>query len=542
MPRTSGTYTGSYTSFGTYTTIQIGYSPATITSTGAVVDSASTGSAVYQGQNDSGGTLFNDGQVSATGGATGISWGSGSLVNAGTVSSSGGGTGVSAENLSNSGLIEAMSGTAVQLSGGGIFGVTSSNSGTIEATGNGGQALFVVSTNPVSNSGTIEATGTSGVGVNATSMGINLVNTGLIEATGSAGIGIRGSGSVGNEGTVLAIGSGGIGIGLGAAFSGGGVLQLKNSGLIEGATGVNLHGVSQSLGGTIVNSGTIAGTAGIAIELSAQDAVLVEEATGVLIGSLDGFKIGDTIDLAGVTYSNVTYGYSAGTLSIQNGTTAASFHLTNFNNEYHFHLLSDGGGGTEIRLQLPCLCAGTRIRTDHSDAAVESLRIGDSVMTFSGELRPIKWIGRRSYRQPLPEGDDIVPILIRRDALGDGLPVRDLFVSPRHAILIDNMLVPAGLLVNGVSIVRASNVQLIEYFHIELQEHDVIFAEGVPTETFLDRDSRSMFQNADEYLALYPDDDQTQQGFCAPRIESGAIVRTIWHRIAGLAKVGAEAA
>jgi glycosyltransferase involved in cell wall biosynthesis len=99
-------------------------------------------------------------------------------------------------------------------------------------------------------------------------------------------------------------------------------------------------------------------------------------------------------------------------------------------------------------------------------------------------------------------------------------------------MFLDDVLVPAGRLVNGRSIRSLPEVTEISYIHIELAQHDVIFAEGAATETFVDCDSRAMFQNADSFSALYPADTSPAWRFCAPRVESGAALRRIWHRLA----------
>jgi hypothetical protein len=144
------------------------------------------------------------------------------------------------------------------------------------------------------------------------------------------------------------------------------------------------------------------------------------------------------------------------------------------------------------------------------------------VMTLSGEAKPIKWIGHRVYGGRFVARNRILlPILIRRDALADGLPRCDLYVSPQHAMFLNDVLVPAELLLNGASIVRHETTSDIEYFHIELDEHDVIFAEGAPAETFVDCDNRNMFHNAQEFDRLYPDAEGLTWDFCAPRIAGG---------------------
>jgi hypothetical protein len=205
-------------------------------------------------------------------------------------------------------------------------------------------------------------------------------------------------------------------------------------------------------------------------------------------------------------------------------------------------IVSDFDNAAEQVTVNPCYCAGTLILTDRGEVPVETLAIGDNVVTASGAPRRIKWVGRRSYAGRFVMGrKDILPICIKAGALGDNVPKRDLWISPHHAMYFadearDGVLIEAKDLVNGVSIVQAERVKKVEYFHIEIDSHDVIIAEGALSETFIDDDSRGMFHNAHEYKSLYADDVVAAVAhYCAPRLEEGYVVEEVRRRVAARA-------
>ena len=107
----------------------------------------------------------------------------------------------------------------------------------------------------------------------------------------------------------------------------------------------------------------------------------------------------------------------------------------------------------------------------------------------------------------------------RYSALAPDIPVRDLWVSPRHALLLDGVFVPAELLVNAQTILQAEAVDQIDYFHLEFEAHEVILAEGTPAESYVEYDNRHGFHNAHDFAALYPDDTRPSFGYCLPLAE-----------------------
>lgn len=228
----------------------------------------------------------------------------------------------------------------------------------------------------------------------------------------------------------------------------------------------------------------------------------------VVSGGAPGSATSDTLVLADPLHSSVI------TLNLTN--------VVNGGQTYFVVTSPDGAGGTHVFLSTACYCRGTLIRTETGEVAVETLAIGDRVMTISGEAKPIKWAGRRTYDGRFIAGNTTkLPIRIAAGALAEGIPARDLWVSPEHALFIGGALVPAQLLVNGSTISQVRAVDSVEYFHIELEAHDVMFAEGAPAESYVECDNRAMFQNAGEFSVLYPGDERPSNQFCAPRLAEG---------------------
>jgi len=189
-----------------------------------------------------------------------------------------------------------------------------------------------------------------------------------------------------------------------------------------------------------------------------------------------------------------------------------------------------------------CFLRGTRITTSEGERAVETLTIGDMVATRLNDatvFKPIKWIGwRRIDPTAHPNLAAIAPVLIQRGALADDVPHRDLLVSPDHAILIDGKLICARQLINGATIRQAKTLAAIEYFHIELETHAILMAEGLFTESYLDTGNRGFFANGDEPILLHPDlSDEAdfptrEEASCMPFVWDEESIRSVWENLA----------
>lgn len=153
-----------------------------------------------------------------------------------------------------------------------------------------------------------------------------------------------------------------------------------------------------------------------------------------------------------------------------------------------------------------CFASGTRIATSRGDVPVESLRPDtDWAITSDGAAARIRWIGRRSARLAgHPRPWDVMPVRIVQHAFGPDLPQRDLLLSPDHALYVDGVLVPVRYLINGASIAQEDHDHVL-WYHVELDFHDAILAEGLPAESYLDTGNRHAFDNGGPLVALDPD-------------------------------------
>lgn len=152
-----------------------------------------------------------------------------------------------------------------------------------------------------------------------------------------------------------------------------------------------------------------------------------------------------------------------------------------------------------------CFLRGTRVQTPIGDVAIETLNIGDTVSLHDGDVRVIRWIGKLEFSGAGGWNEEALPVRIAKGALGPSVPHRDLYVSRAHLVYLNGVLIPVSDIINGMTIsVVTPQTDKLQYFHIELDHHAILVAEGAPCESFRNaKESWRVFDNAEEYALLF---------------------------------------
>jgi hypothetical protein len=222
-----------------------------------------------------------------------------------------------------------------------------------------------------------------------------------------------------------------------------------------------------------------------------------------------GATAGNDGGLTATTYSGYTYSNGIIVHGTAPGGSPAYYLFTDA-------VLSTGASSSQttaissLDITTLCFLEGTHLSTPEGEVLVENLRIGDQVSCADGAPRAIIWIGRQSRTASFC-ADESLPIEIGISALGENLPQRPLRVSPGHSLLIHGAFPIASALVNGTTVRQLTRDEMPEsfvYYHIETEDHAMVFAEGVVAETFVDAMSRRQFSNWLEYVELYGDEER----------------------------------
>ncbi len=349
-------------------------------------------------------------------------------------------------------------------------------------------------------SGAVVTTGTVTLGADNGLTAASLISTGTIWNAGT--IALSGQASFNGGGTFNLAG----GTLLAAGITNARGALLRGNGVLSGASLLN-DGVLEALGGVLEVSGSLTDNAAADIASNAAldiigsfggtggvsflgaNALLTVNDPQNFAGPVSGFLGTDAIDLVGAAPSLVNF--AAGVVSETDalGSLVTSFSLSAAG---PVSIVSDGFAGALITVagELPCFARGTRLLTPQGYRAVEDLKPGDPVITRAGAKRPVRWIGRRTLDLAAQAAAQARPVLIKPGAFGAGQPARPLRLSPLHGVFVGGVLVPAAHLVNGATILRERTAVAMTYYHVELDRHDVLLADGLACESYLDTGNR----------------------------------------------------
>ncbi|WP_238332799.1 Hint domain-containing protein [Acetobacter sp. DmW_136] len=224
-----------------------------------------------------------------------------------------------------------------------------------------------------------------------------------------------------------------------------------------------------------------------------------------------GLKTGGLIDFSTLTYdSSAKYSYDAATytLTVTGGGGTASVTLDPDTSDVvpgqQFDLVRDDDGSLAIET---CFLAGSMIQTPNGDVPVENIRLGDEITTYVNgkeESRSVIWAGKAhaTVRPELADDEAGYPVRILKDAIADGVPYKDMLITSEHCLFFKGRFVPVRMLVNGVSIFYDKSITSYDYYHVETEQHSVIQADGMLTESYLDTGNRRSFRQEGSVVTL----------------------------------------
>ena len=249
--------------------------------------------------------------------------------------------------------------------------------------------------------------------------------------------------------------------------------------------------------GGVVSNATIAGATG-AVNRDNLGGLLTVESGATLVNTSMGYNA--RIRINGMAYDdkNKSVVVSNNLLTVTENGQTWSMSLTG-NYDPSGFVLSDDGQGNSFLIYQKCFLAGSMIRTPKGEKAVERLRKGEQVCIHvdgKEETREITGIIQRRARVDSSRPEDMAgwSVIVAKDAFGEGLPNKDLSVTPEHCFYFEGKFVPVRMLVNGTSIRYDHSQVEYDYYHVKTEPHSIIWANDVLTESWLDTDEQGIYQ------------------------------------------------
>ncbi|WP_252348153.1 Hint domain-containing protein [Gluconobacter sp. P1D12_c] len=415
-------------------------------------------------------------------------------------------------------------------SGQAVSGGSVSGEGNILTVENGGsiQRVTIVSGGAVSNEGedrflTISNGGTLTVGSAGTSYNATVLSGGLQAVTN------------GGHAYNVAVSSGGMQV-----TSSGGQLthtQLNPGAALSALSGSIVdHAEVRSGASFYVASGAVADTTVIS-----SGAVLTLQSGGILTETI--LSSGGRIDLDGLSYSDgetATFVSSGGAYYLNVTSGGNVVYSTRMQGDYSSNgvtLTKDDDGSTIAELGPVCFLGGSLIQTPTGEVAVEDLRAGDEVVVIrdgTEQVERLNWVGRKKAQvRKGPHLDEAgYPVRICKGAVSKRVPHTDLLLTPEHCLYLNGVFIPVRMLVNGSSITYATDITSYDYYHVETASHDVIVANGLTTESYLDTGNRNSFAQPGSIAHFSTVVKSWEHDASAPLVTDRAVVEPVHARLA----------
>ncbi|MBS0961459.1 Hint domain-containing protein [Acetobacter thailandicus] len=426
-----------------------------------------------------------------------------SLITQATVTSGGGLLTVSGGTLTQ---IVVSSGAQIIVSGGGMTqNDTLYNGGVINVSSGGSVA---------------DITFSGGGTVNLYSGGIDpltIADHGVLNVSSGAVI----SGDIAETDGIINVLSGGLASD--TVVSSGGTLYLTSGATISGVTSV-ISGGTTEINGTVSGGGSIDLYSG---------GVLVISGSTMPSNTIHFVTSGGIIDFTDLhTITSVSGTDESLTVNGQDADgTEKTYSLTTENGSDPANYVVIGNQLVEV-----CFLSDTLIRTPGGEVTVETLNIGDEVLTYAHSViraERITWVGRShcTVRPHLPDDEAGYPVRILKNAVAEGVPFKDMLITSEHCLFFDGRFIPVRMLVNGRSVFYDKSITSYDYYHIETGDHAVIMADGMLTESYLDTGNRQAFYQHGKLVAFTPSRNLTWDDAAAPLDVSQQFAENIFRHI-----------
>ncbi|ARW10824.1 Hint domain-containing protein [Acetobacter ascendens] len=426
-----------------------------------------------------------------------------------------------------------------------VSGINSLNGDTIESGATASLTNYGIATGVTLKGKMTLNSGAIGTGVGVSDGGVLEVENGSVAYTPS----IASGGTVNADSTATVTG---------ASVLSGGTLNLQSGAtLMDDSTTGSSVVTTVASGGTInvANGATLSGT----VQLADGAAMAIPTSAGGTIDLQGSTNVGLTISGTG-SVNTVISGFDGNSAGQSDGITLASVQAADVTNvsypdDNHVQFtLKDGSfvelnivGVTSVGYSLVadangdliyevCFLAGSMIRTPHGDVNVEDIRMGDEVIAYvDGQqiTRQVTWAGKAHgiVRSDLADDEAGYPVRILKDAIASGVPYKDMLITPEHCLFFDGKFVPARMLVNGVSIFYDKSITSYDYYHVETEQHSVIVADGMLTESYLDTGNRQAFRQEGSVVRLCGASRSWEDDAAAPLCVEQAFVEPIFRAI-----------